>query len=514
MQENNRRIAKNTMFLYIRMIVVLFVSLYTTRVVLNALGVVDYGIYNVVAGFVSMFAFLNTSMSNGVQRFYNYKLGKEGEPALTKVYNVSLLIQLILSALVIILLETIGLWYLNEKMVIPSERIVAAHWIYQFSIASMLFVIVQVPYVAAIMAHERMNYFACVSIIDVSLKLVGAFILSHVSIDKLIVYGGYSLGIAFLDFLIYYIYCKQNFNALKRWRRLDMTLFRDMLSFSGWNLLETFAYMLKNQGINILLNIFWGPVVNAARGISLMISNAIQGFQSNIVIAFRPQTVQSYADGNLTRVKNLMYSLSKLSYIMLFMLSMPVMIELPYILKIWLGNVIPDHTISFTVLILLIMTISALNTPLSQVVHATGNIKKYQICASIVIGLIFPLSWAALKFGGNPESVYIVSMVMVIVNQILCLILLKEIFPYKILEYFKKVIWPCLMVTIGAILIPVIIHYSFRPSFLRVVIVAITGICGTIVISYFYVLDKSEKDLVKIFISKLFKKINTRKSID
>lgn len=499
----NSRIAKNTLFLYLRMILVLVVSLYTTRVVLNALGVVDYGINNVVGGFVSMFAFLNASMSNGIQRFYNYKLGKEGEEALTKVYNMALLIQGLLAIIVVLLLETVGLWYLNTKMVIPIERMPTARWIYQFTVVSLVLVIMQIPYSAAIMAHERMNYYAYVSIIEVGLKLAFALWLPHVKSDKLFLYGCYSLGVHFLNFLLYYLYSKHQFKSIKLQRCFHKDLFKDMLSFSGWNIFGTFAYMLKSQGVNVLLNAFFGPIVNAARGVSGMIGNAIHGFSSNIVISFRPQIVQSYAEGNFTRVRGLMYSLSKISFIMLFMLSMPVIIELSYILKLWLGDIVPDYTVSFTVLMLIIMVISSLNTPLSQVVHATGKMKNYQIGTSFVVCAILPIAWLVLKMGGSPNTVYFVSLGMMIINQIVCMILLKKVFPYDITDYLKRVILPCIIVTLTSTILPVALHYLLLPSFWRMCVVAIVGVGCTILFSYILALNGYEKKMIKTFIQKV-----------
>lgn len=503
---NNSRIARNTLFLYVRMIFVLFVSLYTTRVVLNALGVIDYGINNVVGGFVSMFAFLNTSMSNGIQRFYNFTIGSEGENSITKVYNTALLIQLIIAIVVFVLLETLGLWYLNTKMVIPSERLDVARWLYHFSAFSLILVIMQIPYSAAIMAHEKMDYYALVSIIDVTLKFVFALILPYISSDKLFVFGLYSFGIAILNFFLYFVYSKSHFKAIKLQCVYYKSLFRDMLSFSGWNIFGTFAYMLKGQGLNILLNAFFGPIVNAARGVSAMVSHAIQGFQSNIVISFRPQIVQSYAESNISRVKTLMYSLSKISYLMLFMLSMPVIVELPYILHIWLGDTIPDYTVPFTILILVNMIISSLTTPISQVVHATGKMKHFQIGTSLVVCSILPISWLFLKLGANPNAVYIVSLCMTCINQVVCLFLLKRVFPYSIVEYVKVVLVPCIVVSVVATLLTWAVHGVFSCSFIRLLLVAIVGVSFSAVISYFIAFNKYEREIVKGFINKVLKR--------
>ena len=504
--DNNTRIAKNTVFLYLRMILVLVVSIYTTRVVLNALGVVDYGIFNVVAGFVSMFAFLNTSMANGIQRFYNFKMGKEGEAALSNVYNTALLIQGILAVIVVLLLETVGLWYLNNKMVIPLERMDTARWIYQFSVISLVLVIMQIPYSAAIMAHERMDFYAYVSIIEVALKLAIAIWLPHVKQDRLFVYGCYSLSVGVLCFLMYFIYNKLNFKSIKFQKGFHKELFKKMLSFSGWNIFGTFAYMVKGQGLNVLLNAFFGPVVNAARGVASMIENAIHGFSSNIVISFRPQLVQSYANGDLERVRKMMFSLSKISFILLFMLSMPVTIELPFILHLWLGDAVPDYTIQFTVLTLIIMILSSLNTPLSQVVHASGKMKAYQIGTSIVVCSILPVAWVSLKLGGNPIIVYIVCLVMTVINQGVCLLLLKKIFPYSIRDYMKNVIWPCAIVAIVATFFPIIIVLILKTSFVRLLLVAIVGVICTAASSYFLILNQTEKSMIVEFIQKRFNK--------
>lgn len=509
---NNSRIAKNTLFLYLRMFLVLVVSLYTTRVVFNALGVVDYGIHNVVAGFVSMFAFLNTSMSNGIQRFYNFKLGSEGDASTTKVYNTALIIQGLLALIVVILLETVGIWYLNVKMVIPPERMATAQWIYQFSIISLVLVIMQIPFSAAIMAHERMSYYAYVSIIEVVLKLVFALLLPYVDADKLIVYGLYSLVVHILSFFLFFIYSKRNFKTLRFQRVFHKDLFKSMLSFSGWNIFGTFASMLKNQGLNVLLNAFFGPVVNAARGVSSMISGAILGFQSNIVISFRPQVVGSYAEGNYHRVTNLMFSLSKISYYMLYVISVPVIIELSYILHIWLGDTVPDYTVPFTVLVLLIMMVSALNTPLSQVVHASGKMRDYQVVSSLILCLILPVAWVLLKLGGNPVTVYWVSLAITCLNQVVCMLLLKRIYDYSIRAYIREVIVSCILVSIGGLILPVVAHFFMSESFWRLVVVTLLGVSSTAACAYL-TFNKEEKQLVKGFVRKIIpqrkKELNT-----
>lgn len=500
--DNNKRIAKNTLFLYIRMILVLLVSLITTRIVLKALGIVDYGIYNVVAGFVSMFAFLNTSMSNGIQRFYNFQLGANDEASVRDVYNTALQIQGLLAIVILILLETIGVWYMHTQMVIPAERFDTAMWVFQFSVTSMLLVVMQIPYSAAIMAYERMDYYAYVSIFDVVAKLVIAYMLMTTSSDRLLLYGFLNLLVSVVSFFLYVIYSKKHFKYLKLKIKYYKEYFKPMLSFSGWNIFGSFAYMIKGQGLNMLLNAFFGPVVNAARGVSNMIMSAIHGFQSNIVIAFRPQLVKSYSAGEYSRVKNLFYSLSKVSYLMLAMLSIPIIMELDYILSLWLDDVIPDYTKSFTILVIVNMVISSLNTPVSQVVHATGKMRKYQIATSTVVCGILPISWIFLKMGYNPNSVYVISLIMTIVNQFVCNIYLKRIFPYSLSEYFKKVLMPCGIFTLLAPTLPYIATLLLPSTFARLLLVGFLSIFSSCIIAYVVVLEKSEKVLILKFIKR------------
>lgn len=346
---HNKRIAKNTLFLYLRMGLVLVVSLFSTRVVLQALDIEDYGINNVVSGFVTMFAFLNTSMSNGVQRFYNFSLGRKNGYSIKDVYNTALQIQAILAVTLLVPLETFGMWYIHTQMVIPIDRFAAAQWVFQFSVLSLVLLVLQIPYSAAIMAYEKMDYYAYLSIFDVLAKLGIAYIIKYTTFDKLILYGALNMLVSLICFFLYYGYAKSHFQDLKSDFIIRKQLFKPMLYFSGWNGFGSFAYMIKSQGLNMLLNVFFGPVVNAARGVSNMAMSAIQGFQSNIVIAFRPQLIQSYATGDNERVLKLFYNLSKVSFILLAMLSIPVIIEIEYILHLWLGDTIPDYTDSYTV---------------------------------------------------------------------------------------------------------------------------------------------------------------------
>ena len=502
----NTRIAKNTVFLTLRMLLVLVISLYSSRVVLQVLGVEDFGIYNVVGGFVSMFGFLNSSMTNSIQRYYNFSIGKDGEAALPNVYFAAFVIQTILAIIVLILVETFGLWYLYNKMVIPDGRMTAAFWLFQFSVISMLFVILEVPYASAVMAYEKMNFFAIISVLDAMLKLVVVLILPMFEGDSLIWYGVLILGITIINFLLYFIYSKRKFKYLQLKRVKDGALFKGMLSFSGWNLFGTFALMMKEQGLNMVLNLFFGPVVNAARGVAYQVINAIRGFTSNIYTAARPQFTQSYAQGDSHRTIQLMFSTSKLCFILLLMLSLPVMFEADYVLKIWLGDNVPDYTQIFVVLVIISSLITVFNPAMSFVVHATGKMKTYQVAGALIDLLILPVAYLFLKMGFQPESVFIVSIVFNIIQQIVSLIIVNKLVPFSIKEYIVRV-WVPLSIVVLIAVIPLLgIHSFMSQGFLRLCIVVVVSSFVIMGLSYCAAFNNSERLIFKGFVKKVFKK--------
>lgn len=506
--QSNARIARNSIFLSVRMVIVLCINLYTTRAVLALLGVEDYGIYNVVCGFVSMFTFLNTSLSNGIQRFYNYELGKNGLDGARKVFNTARIIQIALIIIVIIVAETVGLWYLCNKMVIPESRFAAALWIYQFAIVSFVFVIVQAPYTAAVMAHERMDFFAVVSVLDAVLKLAIIFIIPILKNDNLIVYGLCLSLISVFDFLCYLIYAKVNFTEIKIEKHFERQLFRDMLGFSGWNIFGSFSGVIKEQGINLVFNWFFGPVVNAARGVAMQVNSGLQGFVSTITTPVRPQVIQSYAQGNVDRTMNLTYSISKLSCMFLYLMALPVICEIDFILRLWLGSNIPQHTNTFVVIIILISFINNLNGAVSGVVHASGKMKTYQLSTSFTSFLCIPLSYLMLKFGFAPEWALWIVFATMVATQTVSLIVLKTIVSFKISEYLKRTILPLFLVIISTFWIPLIIRVCMVEGWLRFVLVVISSLATCALSVYFIGFNKSERVLVNnMIINKLKRKI-------
>ena len=382
---NKKRVAKNTLFLYFRMILIMVVSLYTSRVILAQLGIRDYGINNVVGGVVSMFAFLNSSMATATQRFLTYALGKGDRDRLRKTFAASMNIHIFIALVIVLLAETIGLWFVNAKLVIPQDRMFAANVVYQFSILSFCVNIIQVPYDAVLIAHEKMSIYAYISILETILKLVIVYMLSISPFDKLITYSILFFAVTLFIRFTYQIYCKKHYAESKFMLFWDKDLYRQMSGFAGWNLFGSLAWLCRNQGLNIILNLFFGPVVNAARGVANQVSGAVMNFISNFQTALNPQITKEYAVGQIKEMEKLAYLGIKFSYIILFILAFPLMLNIQFVLGIWLVKV-PEWTSIFVILTLVDSLVGNLfGVPLMTSLSATGNIRNYQIVVSSII---------------------------------------------------------------------------------------------------------------------------------
>lgn len=486
------------------MVIVLLITLYTSRVILKALGVEDYGVYNVVAGFVTMFGFLNSSLSNGIQRFFNYELGKNGLEGANKVYNMALLIQILLALLVILPTEILGSWYLHNKMVIPSERMFAAEWVFQFALLTFLFHILQVPYSAAVMAHERMDFYAFVSVFNALITLGCTFIIGAYGGDRLIFYAILIAIIAFISLLFYVIYAKRNFKEIHIELKFHKSVFKEMLSFSGWNIFGTLGHMLKDQGVNLILNFFFGPIVNAARGIANQVNGGLQSFVANITIPVRPQVVQSYSQGNIKRSLNLTYTISKLSCYVLLMISLPVLLEIDFVLQLWLGDNIPQYTDFFVVIIVLNSFLLNLNSAVSGVVHASGKMRTYQLCGGSISIITVVSVYLAMLIWEIPPFALIVILLMDTIRQVVALSVLKSIVSdFSFSTYIKDVILPIIIVSGFSIGITMLPFLFMNESLFRLFVVAIIGICSTLSTIYLYGLSEQERTMVKLLLKKL-----------
>ena len=499
---DNKRIARNTLFLYVRMAISLIVSLYTSRVVLNTLGVVDYGINNVIAGFVSMFAFLNSSLTASIQRYYNYERGQNGIAGIQSVYKVAVISQFLLALLVFILVESVGIWYLNNELVLPPDRFTAAEFLFHLSLASLLLLILQIPYSAAIVSYEKMDYYAFVGVLDTFLRLGVVIALPYVPFDKLIIYGFLGFFVSAFNYGMYYVYAKRQFIGLSFDRNINFNMLKEMISFSGWNAFGSFAVMMRSQGVNLILNIFFGPVVNAARGVAYSIQSAMMGFIQNISTAARPQLTEAYACKDYSRSTSLMFSVSKVCFIMLYMMVLPVGSEIHYVLHLWLGESVPMYTGVFTILIFSISLVDVLNMPVSMIMLATGRVAKYNMVASIVGLFVLPISYIVLRMGAVPLSVFIVSLFISIVVQVVCVYIMQSVTTIKVSIYFFKVGLPLICLVVMTFFIPSILHLGMDEGMGRMVCSLLISILSVGYISYFVVLNKSERVLVKNIVSK------------
>lgn len=504
----NYNIARNALFLYLRMAIVMVVNLYTTRLILHNLGVDDYGIYNVVYGFVTMFAVFNTTLTAGINRYYNYEMGKNGNEGAKKVYNVAIRIQILLAILVFILVEAFGTWYLNAYMVMPPERIIAANWVFQFSIISMIFLIIQNPFSSAIIAFEKMDYFAVVSIIDALLKLTIALNIKYSPIDKLVFYGILMASISIFNFFAYYIYCKKKFYySICIEKNYDKVLFNNMIKFSGWMLLDPIAYSINGQGVNMLINTFFGTIVNTAFGIANQVGSAIDTFSMNLSTAFRPQMVQSYSAGDIPRSLRLFGSMTKMSFSLFLLICIPIVFNINYIYNLWLGEAYPKLTIPISILFVVIKLVGCLNHPISYIIMAKGNLKQYMLTTSIITSSIIVVAYVLLKCGLSVLYVFLAMLIIAAINQIASIyVLSKEIFEIPQSLYYKKILFPCLAVALVVLAAVYTSHAIIRGSLLNIIVDFIVSIIVTLSMTYSLCMDRSEKRLFITLIQKIIHK--------
>lgn len=491
-KENNKRIAKNTLLLYFRMFFTMMVSLYTSRVVLNTLGVDDYGIYNVVGGVVAMFTIISGSLSSAISRFITFELGRNNTKKLKIIFSTSVNIQIILALGICVLAEIGGVWFLNYKMNIPADRMVAANWVLQCSIVTFMVNLISIPYNATIIAHERMKAFAYVSILEVGLKLIVVFTLYISLFDKLITYALLLLLVAIIVRLVYGYYCKKNFAECVYHFIIDKKQLKEMISFAGWNFIGTSSFVLRDQGVNVVINIFCGPVVNAARGISFQVNTAIQGFVTNFMTALNPQITKSYALGEHSYMMTLIFQGARLSFYMLLLLSMPVMIETETILTFWL-KIVPEHTNNFVRLILIFAMCESVSTPLITAMMATGRVRNYQIVVGGLQMINFPVSYLLLQQGVFPEVTIIVAIVISQCCLIARLWMLKSMIGLPIIQYLKTVYFNVVVVSLISSLLPVAIYQQMSMSIFRFVIVGTVSIVSTLCTIYFVGCNRKER---------------------
>ena len=485
------------------MLFTMAVSLYTSRVVLNALGVVDYGIYNVVGGVVAMISFLNGALSNSTARFLTYELGKEDFNKLKKIFSATLTIHIALAIIIFILAETVGLWFLLNKMVIPDERITATIWVYQFSILTYMVLITQVPYNALIIAHENMEVYAYVSIIEVVLKLLIVYLLIIAGFDKLKFYAVLMFAVGILVAIIYRVFCIRKYKECYYSFQWDKELYKPLINFSGWSLAGSFTFILLRQGANIVLNIFFGPVVNASNAIAGQVNNAILLFVQNFRTASNPQIVKLYAENETQKMKSLVINTTKFSYFLLLFLELPILLEPEIILKIWLGQV-PDYLLIFIQLTLINTLLTIFNTCLYFVFNAIGRLKENGIISPLISIWLIPISYLLFKRGFPPESLFYV---LIIKSSILSFIV-KPVLLCKYADYksvdFVKIFLPCIIVTLICIFPPLACNQFMEEGWLRLIIVCmVSSLSVSFSVFWFGIEKEMRKKVTNFALSKM-----------
>lgn len=504
--DNNKRIAKNTLLLYFRMLLMMFVTLFTSREVLDKLGVTDYGIYNVVGGVVAMLGFLNSSMSNAVQRYLSFKIGKNNEAGVNRIFNVSLFAHAGIAVFVFIVMEIVGVWYLNTHMNIPAERMDAANWVLQCSIFTTLFTIVQVPYNAIIISKEQMGIYAYISILEVVLKLLVVYMLAIGNFDKLKLYSVLIMVVTIGIVMIYRFYCTRKYKEAKFKLIKDWNLLKQIVGFASWNMLGELAWVFTGQGVNIILNSFFGPVVNAARGLAEQVNGAVNRFVANFQTAVNPQLIKNYASDQLGEMKTLLFRSTRFSYYLLLALSLPIILKMDFILHLWLKEV-PDYTVGFCQLVLVSSLVSTLSNLLAQVARAYGKIRNYQIIVSIFLFLNFPLSYIVLKFGCSPLSSMFVN---IGVNTMLLFVRLRltnRMIQMTYGSFIRNVLLPVIIVTAVALVIPLIIYFMLDNSIISFIIVCLVSFVSVGVSTYALGMNANERLYILAAISKIITKI-------
>ncbi len=504
---NNKRIARNTILLYFRTLLTMLVTLYTSRVILNTLGVEDFGIYNVVGGFVAMFAVLSSSLSNAISRFITYELGHSDKDKLNLIFCTGVNIQVGMSILIVVICEAVGVWFLNYQMSIPADRVYAANWVLQFCMLSFCVNLISVPYNAAIVAHERMDAYAYISILEVILSLGVVYLLIVSPIDKLIAYSILLFLVKLLIRFIYGAYCGRNFEECHYKIRFERNILKEMSSFAGWNFFGNAAYLFNTQGVNMLMNVFFGVTINAARGIATQVDSAVKMFVGNFMAAVNPQITKSYASGDLSYMHLLIYRSSKLSGYLLLFFAIPVLFEADEILYLWLKTV-PDQTATFLRLLMITSFFDTVfSSPMVTAVNATGKIKKYQIMVTIIGCLVFPVSWIAFQLGSPASSTYIIYGIIYLILVFVRLFLLRELIDINPYDFIKKVMQPYIPVVLLTLVVPALIVYFLDMSFMRLILTSVASVLSTSAIVYAVGMTSSERQFVKLTISKIKQKV-------
>lgn len=502
---NNRRLAKNTIFMYVRMVFLMTIGLYASRVILKTLGISDYGIYNVVGGVVAMFGFLNTTLSTSTQRFLNIELGKGNVGNLKKVFSNALYLHVCLLLIVFVLSETVGLWFVLNKLIIPEGREVATVWVYQFSIVSVCIQIFQLPFMSTIIAHEKMGVYAYVSIYEGLAKLTVLFLLQLLNYDKLILYSGLILLVQLSVAFIYNVYCRKNFSESSLKISSDKKFFREMLGFSGWNVFGNLASVCNSQGLNIVLNLFFGTVVNAARGIAFQVHGLVTQLVNNFQLAVKPQVIKYYAAGQYEQMTDLVFNSAKYSAYLMMVVNIPLILEIRPLLHIWLGEY-PDYTPIFVSIILLRSIITSMTGNIVMVVHASGYLKKVGLYGGGILLLVLPISYYFLYKGLSPVVPFVVNVFAAFGEAFFELYWMHHYIKFPMKRFYKEVYLRVFSLFLVLYPVPYMMKFliSGYNEYVELFVVSIFSVLFSIIILYFFGISKEIRRNINVFICNIF----------
>ena len=483
------------------MLIMMIVSLYTSRVVLEALGVTDYGIYNVVGGIVSMLGFLNSSMSNAVQRFLSFEMGKGTDGRVSHIFNIALLAHSFIAIVVFVILEIVGTWYLNNHLVVPHERMEAANWVLQCTIVTTFFAIMQVPYNGIIIAKEDMGIYAYISVFEAFMRLSIVYLLLMGSFDRLKLYAVLMMAVTLVVLLINRVYCIKKYRETHFRFVRDKLLLKDMTTFALWNMIGEIAWVMTGQGVNIILNLFFGPSINAARGLAEQVNAAVMRFINNFQVALNPQITKSYSSGDIEDMKKLLYMGTKISYFVLFFLAFPIIIEMDFILGLWLHD-IPPHTTLFCQLILVSSLTACVSNLLAQVARAYGKIRKYQMIVSLFLMLNFPLSYIILLLGATAEMTVTINILIQGLLLFVRLLLIRPMIALSIRQFVVKAVFPIIIVTGLSVVLPLTLKYYVNTSVTNSLITIVLALISSTISILYFGMNKSERMKMKVLIIK------------
>lgn len=503
---NNKRIAKNTLLLYFRMLFMMFIGLYTSRVILDKLGVVDFGIYNVVGGFVTMFTVISGAMTTATQRFISFEIGKGADGNVNSIFSTMLIIHIGLALVILLLGETIGVWFINMHMNFPAGRYEAANWVFQLSLLVFILSVINVPYNGALIAYEKMSAFAYFGIIDAVFKLVICYVIAITSYDRLIVYAVLMALIRIIMLFAYFLYCRSHFSECRFAGKFDRKYGKEVTSFVGWNLIGSLAGIAKDQGVNVMLNIFFGPAVNAARSVAYQVLSNLNGFVTNFQMAMNPQIIKNYAAGKREEMYKLVSRGAKLSYFLLLTLSLPIIIEAPLVLGIWLKEV-PSYTIIFLRLAIITALLNTLSNPLIVSMHASGIVRDYQIVVGGLSLITLPIVYVGFKYF-HMKPYY--AMVIVFAVEFFChiarLYMLVRCMQFPMWRFLKDVTVRVYVVTIFAFILPICAYKGICLTNIRFLVVCILSMLSTIMFGYYMGFTKEEHEMLRHKTKKMIKK--------